>query len=129
MKPIRIQRKRTKGWKKPDNTIYVGRYSKWGNPFNVGKFFYSLWPYGYGCRFVPTNGYEQCNTREKAVANFKAMIDRKSHNWSFIQSEDIKKELRGKNLMCWCPLNEPCHADVLLEIANRDEYSTSTGGK
>jgi hypothetical protein len=28
-------------------------------------------------------------------------------------------ELRGKNLACWCPLNQPCHADVLLELANR----------
>lgn len=31
--PMRIQRKRTKGWKMPPNTIYVGRGSKWGNPF------------------------------------------------------------------------------------------------
>jgi hypothetical protein len=37
MKPIRIQRKRTKGWKMPENTVYVGRGSKWGNPFSIGK--------------------------------------------------------------------------------------------
>jgi hypothetical protein len=29
-------------------------------------------------------------------------------------------DLRGKNLACWCPLDQPCHADVLLEIANRE---------
>ena len=28
--------------------------------------------------------------------------------------------LRGKNLACWCPLDQPCHADVLLELANED---------
>lgn len=31
---------------------------------------------------------------------------------------DIKRELRGHDLACWCPLDEPCHADVLLEVAN-----------
>jgi hypothetical protein len=36
-KPIRIQRKRTKGWKLPPNTVYVGRGSKWGNPFKIYK--------------------------------------------------------------------------------------------
>ena len=36
MKPIRVQRKRTKGWRMPPDTIYVGRGSKWGNPFKVG---------------------------------------------------------------------------------------------
>lgn len=37
MKPKRIQRKRTKGWKMPENTVYVGRGSKWGNPYYVKK--------------------------------------------------------------------------------------------
>lgn len=37
MTPQRIQRKRTKGWKMPENTVYVGRPSKWGNPFTIGK--------------------------------------------------------------------------------------------
>ena len=34
--PVRIQ-KRSKGWKMPENTVYVGRPTKWGNPFVVGK--------------------------------------------------------------------------------------------
>lgn len=33
----------------------------------------------------------------------------------------IRRELAGKNLACWCPLDQPCHADVLLELANRAE--------
>ena len=36
MTPIRIQRKRTKGWRMPPNTVYVGRPTIWGNPFPVG---------------------------------------------------------------------------------------------
>jgi len=38
----------------------------------------------------------------------------------------IRKELAGKNLMCWCPEDQPCHADTLLEIANYD-YQESNG--
>ena len=36
MRPRRIQRKRTRGWRMPPNTVYVGRPSKWGNIFHVG---------------------------------------------------------------------------------------------
>ena len=32
--------------------------------------------------------------------------------------DQIRAELAGHDLMCWCPLDQPCHADVLLEIAN-----------
>ena len=32
--------------------------------------------------------------------------------------EDVKRELRGRDLACYCPLDGPCHADVLLAIAN-----------
>jgi hypothetical protein len=35
-----------------------------------------------------------------------------------ITIEDARRELRGRDLACYCPLEEPCHADVLLEVAN-----------
>jgi hypothetical protein len=85
MKPQRIQRRRTKGWRMPENTIYVGRGSKWGNPHtfeNSGSVHPAL---RFACETAP-------------------LLD--------------LTELRGKNLACWCPLDEPCHADVLLEFAN-----------
>ena len=56
--PIRIQRKRTKGWRMPPNTVYVGRPSKWGNPFNSGNrvqdvdFFRSYRPYNLSMRTI-----------------------------------------------------------------------------
>lgn len=87
MKPKRIQRKRTKGWRMPENTVYVGRGSKWGNP----------------CKVV----VEQ--DREHAVAWFQAHV---------VHTLDLEP-LKGKNLACWCPLDKPCHADILLEEANK----------
>ncbi|MGR8931938.1 MAG: DUF4326 domain-containing protein [Gammaproteobacteria bacterium] len=91
--PIRIQRKRTKGWRMPDNTIYVGRGSKWGNPFSVDQ---------YG--------------RDKAVDMFREYIGHQNSPHGF-EPEEIE-QLRGKNLACWCKKDQECHADVLLELAN-----------
>ena len=98
--PKRIQRKRTKGWKMPPNTVYVGRPTKWGNFYRVGR------PLG-----VPGN----CETREEAVALFRESLKNQIRNgW------DEFYKIRGKDLACWCPLDQPCHADVLLEIANAE---------
>lgn len=82
MNPIRIQRKRTKGWKMPPNTIYVGRPTQWGN---------------YSNSFLEFEQY----------AEYTVMLD-----------PDWLAPLRGKNLACWCRLDEPCHADILLRLAN-----------
>jgi len=93
MKPIRIQRKRTKGWKMPPNTVYVGRPTKWGNSF-IGE-----------------NSIEQYR---KFIMSWY-----KSGDTGFLN--DLKK-LRGKNLACQCPLDKPCHADILLKLANREDF-------
>ena len=88
----RIQRKRSKGWKAPENAVYVGRPTQWGNPFDVET---------YGRRLV--------------VLNFRIRLK----NLEVIgQLPKFLEGLRGKDLMCWCPLDQPCHADVLLELAN-----------
>jgi len=94
--PERIQRRRTKGWRMPDNTIYVGRGSKWGNHFTVEQ---------YG--------------REKAIEKFRSYIGHPNSPHRF-EPEEIE-QLRGKNLACWCSLDHACHADVLLEIANNNQ--------
>jgi hypothetical protein len=86
--PIRIQRKRSRGWHLPPNTVYVGRPTHWGNPFKVGN------PNPY----VPG----QILTAEDA--------DFRLH---------IIHLLRGKDLACWCKADQPCHADILLRIANQ----------
>lgn len=94
--PIRIQRKRTKGWKMPDNTVYVGRPTKWGNPYIVG---------------IDVPG------KLDATLEFRRWLNGEIG----VGGSELRKEvesLRGKNLACFCALDEFCHADVLLEIAN-----------
>lgn len=77
----------------PPNTVYVGRGSKWGNPFTVAD-----------------------HGREKAVQMFRDYIGHPNSPHGF-EPEDIK-QLRGKNLACWCREGQACHADVLLKLAN-----------
>ena len=96
--PKRIPRKRTKGWKMPPNAVYVGRPTRWGNPYSVAE---------YG--------------RERAVRNYREHFWRDSKGWHFDAGPLDILQLRGKDLACWCPLDQPCHADVLLEIANSEE--------
>lgn len=99
--PKRIQRKRTKGWRMPDNAVYVGRGTKWGNPFRV-------------C---------EDRTAAEAVAAYRAWltVDRLHAGMPMEKSailDDIE-QLHGKDLACWCSPGSPCHADVLIELANR----------
>ncbi len=103
VKPIRIQRKRTKGWKMPKNTIYVGRPGKWGNPISVAD-------YSNPCSL--SKEILQSYARD----DFMAMLLTGELDYGVTE---IRKELRGKNLACWCRLDEPCHADILLELANK----------
>lgn len=75
----------------PENKVYVGRPGKFGNAFDVAT---------YG--------------RRLAIFNFRQRM----RNMKLINPEFFE-ELRGKNLACWCRLDQPCHADVLLELANQ----------
>lgn len=106
--PERIQRSRAKGWRMPPNTVYVGRPSKWGNPFVVGKPAL-LSPMHFAQPIV-------AGDRHQAVRLFKAWFSS-----SRVRNAGLIPELRGKDLACWCPLDQPCHADVLLEWANGEE--------
>lgn len=107
--PKRIQRKRTRGWKMPEDCVYVGRPTKWGNPFAVSG------PDEFGYRIVHRGTFHRISYDSEADAR-KAAV-RAYRKWFFLQRE-AKAELRGKDLCCWCPLDCECHADVLLEIAN-----------
>lgn len=104
MKPQRIQLRRKKGWRMPPNTVKVDRSSKWGNPFIVGV---------HGTRADGVRLFELllsgslCLSCGNGDAQ-QAYID---------MARCDHKELRGKNLACWCPPAAPCHADVLLAMA------------
>lgn len=107
MNPKRIQRRRTKGWRMPEGAIYVGRGSTWGNPFRVGD--------TVTIHTLPDADGRQV-VREMVV---DAAIAVALYRQAFAPDlPDIITQLRGKDLACWCPLDQPCHADVLLELAN-----------
>lgn len=96
--PVRIQLQRTKGWRMPHNTVKVDRTTKWGNRYRVGEKYYS------------GKGWKKIKDAAMAVDLYR----HRELRWR----TDLA-QLRGKNLACWCKPGEPCHADVLLELANR----------
>ena len=99
--PERIQRKRSKGWKMPPNTVYVGRGSKFGNPFKITE--------DRDAREV-VSAFEIWLT----VDGVHAGIPEKK-----VAILDNIEKLKGKNLACWCKIGAPCHADVLLKLVNK----------
>ena len=73
----------------PPNTVYVGRPTKWGNPFAVNSI----------------------RSREEAVAEYELWL-----RGELVDRPNMLDELKGKDVACWCPLDKPCHADVLLKV-------------
>ena len=98
MKPRRVRRKRAKGWRMPAGAVYVGRPTKWGNPFQKSDHFGPYTIVGLFTDYI--TGQLRCYQEAPKLA------------------DQARAELRGKDLACWCPLDAPCHADVLLKIAN-----------
>lgn len=90
-KPKRIQRKRTKGWRMPEGAVYVGRLTDFGNPHSlIGS-----------TPEIATKLFEEHLLNEPGLLELAI------------------KKLRGKDLACFCPLNQACHADILLRYVNR----------
>lgn len=100
MTPRRVQLSRKKGWKMPENTVRVCRPSIWGNPYKVGGIDYATG--------------RKIETRSDAMELYitRGCVD--------AIADEARALLRGKNLACWCPLDEPCHADVLLMVSKVD---------
>jgi hypothetical protein len=90
--PIRLQRSRRKGARLPEGAVVVTRPTRWGNPH----------PLALG--------------RAEAVRRYR---DDLLAGRLDVTVEDARAELAGRDLACWCPLDGPCHAEVLLEVANR----------
>ncbi len=89
--PRRLQRSRRKGARLPAGTVVVSRPTKWGNPH----------PLSLG--------------RTEAVRRYR---DDLGAGRLTVTVADVQGQVRGRDVACYCPLDEPCHADVLLEIAN-----------
>jgi hypothetical protein len=136
--PIRVQLRRSKGWRMPENTVKVDRSTKWGNPYRVGQeghFVFEkmtdaqLRAFDFTPRLetlpccgrvvevrpLPPNRYVKFSaplTIGETLARYREWIEEGMLDLT---------PLRGKNLACWCPIGSPCHADVLLELANAPE--------
>lgn len=116
--PQRIQMSRSHPWRAehPDAVI-VDRRTKWGNPFRVER-------RGGQWLVIDNNGitYPEPwqNTRRSAVEDAVGLFydDVTYFQASRITADEIRAELTGRDLACWCPLDQPCHADVLLALAN-----------
>ena len=124
MSPRRIQRKRSKGWRMPEGAVYVGRMTLWGNPFSI--------------KWVADNFdvVDDEDARATAVSFHREWLEQGitvpyPHPGESALLSDRRERvlneaprLAGKDLACWCPLEDangnsvPCHADVLLDIAN-----------
>ncbi|MGD9752401.1 MAG: DUF4326 domain-containing protein [Acidimicrobiia bacterium] len=119
--PKRIQRKRTKGWRMPDGAVYVGRPTVWGSPYLVRQS--PRFAGVPGCWYVEDRGKTWTPEIDSKRAAIELSVQVYRGNvlgfWNRNIREAVKHELGGKDLACWCPLDQPCHADVLLEIANR----------
>lgn len=109
--PQRIQRRRIKGWRMPEGAIYVGRPSKWGNPWVVGLAGISA--------AEAVRCYREWLDKGAPSTVFGWSVENFSERGQAIL--DALDALRGHDLVCWCPLDQPCHADVLLALAAGEE--------
>lgn len=128
--PQRIELKRVKGWRLPEGAVAVSRPTRWGNPFWPGQRVISPGAYGsvaspyHGCRPAGCYGtgpraYEITRVQDtaEAVTLFASYVRADPSGWP---PDDIRYSLGGRDLACWCPPG-PCHADVLLELANSSD--------
>lgn len=104
--PQRVRLSRRRGWRKPNGVVVVARPSRWGNPFRIG----GPDPLRPGVLL----------DRASAVARYRELVVETDAELR----ERARWELGGRDLACWCPIEDehgarvPCHADVLLEVSN-----------
>lgn len=104
----------------PENTVSVTRPGKWGNPFRVGGNFMvgdpnmkTIFRMSWCEAIEPEAGFTKIADAAMAVDFYKRLM-------ASGYRKDLS-DLRGKNLACWCKIGDPCHADVLIELANSEE--------
>jgi hypothetical protein len=111
MKPKRIQIKNSPTELFPENTVIVDFPSRWANPFIPGRMSPTIIE---GILVGPWSGYTII-TERSAVELYKRLI---------LETDYLRRKglslasLRKKNLACWCKIGAPCHADILLNLAN-----------
>jgi hypothetical protein len=118
--PPRIQRRRTAGWRAPTGATYVGRGTRFGNPWVIshhGDHWTLNW--SGNARYEPANGAYSVRCAYETTARDLAIRYYREHLAAHPGlAQTARQMLAGRTLMCWCRLDQPCHADVLLQIAN-----------
>ena len=102
----RVQRKRTKGYRMAINTKYVGRPTKWGNPFRVADL---------GAEEA-VKRYKECLLNNAMCYTYFDEIEASIQFDRFKWMSENLEQLRGFDLACFCSLSSQCHADVLIEL-------------
>lgn len=123
--PKRIQLSRAKGWRMPPNAVNVARPTKWGNPYRLDADNrpWSRFPWRSRERAQACVDYYRLAATQWLAVPYTRVPrpDIGPDAFTFgahLVAEAAPHALRGKDLACWCPLDQPCHADVLLELAN-----------
>jgi hypothetical protein len=122
--PCRIRLRREKGWRlaeatnNPNGVVKVDRTTRWGNPFVVVPV--PRTDAGLAC-LADSDRHVVCD-RAVAVHLFEEDLEAGLLPYTV---EDVRRELSGKDLACWCLVGTPCHADVLIELANADQAVTA----
>lgn len=106
--PVRIQLSRKKGWRMPENTVNVARPGKWGNPFSIAP--------SHKPGAIISGRYIAVSTLAEAIDCYRTWLNESDQGKQTLK--DARRELHGQNLACWCKLEQPCHAAVLLELVN-----------
>lgn len=102
--PTRLERKNIKGWKLPENSVYIGPGSKWECRFKLG-----------------VDGKNLDDVLLKYLTHIESVNTGTEHvfgDTDNLKLSNIRAELGGKDLVCWCKFGCKCHGDILLKIAN-----------
>lgn len=124
--PERIQRKRQAGWRLPEGAVIVDRTSKWGNPWRIVPVRDHAFPWGDAADVI----HDTHRTSIGRFERFTRIPGTGAPYWAVqayrrdLTPELIaaaRAELAGRDLCCFCRLDQPCHADVLLQVSNQEE--------
>lgn len=133
----RIRLSRAKGWRMPEEAVRVDRATIWGNPWQIGMPGKVLLPRqdrstgwemeAQAC--MPIDAAEAVTCYHSWLAGYPLLLPARltARGVAVYRAQLAERRdailfrlprLRGRALACWCALDAPCHADVLLEMAN-----------
>ncbi|MFE6868349.1 DUF4326 domain-containing protein [Kitasatospora sp. NPDC057692] len=153
MNPVRLHRPAVRGWRTPEGALYVGPSSRWATPWRwrtrtalarVPALDGSAWeletrissadrshPYHHADGRI-THHEIRYMTRQETVDLYRQALVAPTANVSLrswcsprLTLADARTELAGLDLVCRCAIGQPCHADVLLELANQPAEETT----